>query len=502
MILPKFRSLLIAVALSAAFRSYAQTNAPIPPDGQLTTPYRVEIVASRLQAPWSVVFSPDGRVFFSERPGWVRVIQNGKVLDQPALLLNDVVSSVKMGLLGLALDPGFGTNHFLYLAYNYDLGKEKYRMRVVRYREQQNRLIAPRILIENIPAYRNHTGGRLRFGPEGCLYITTGDANQPPLAQQLDAFAGKILRLNPDGSIPSDNPFVGRTNALGAIWSYGHRNPQGLDFQPGTGVLFAAEHGPDHGDEVNLVSKGENYGWPIIHHRLAREGLHSPALEFTPAIGPAAASFYRGKAFPELTGKLLVGCLRGEGILSIGFDGTRPVSCERLLHFKYGRIREVVEGPEGFIYFTTSQFDPPEGTPRPEYDFILRLVPQSVPPTSAKLAAEWNGPHPRETTLEPGITNASQIVAAYCAPCHGPELRGGMQRGLLYGRWQFAKDDEAMRNVITRGLAEKGMSAFGAALTPAQVSALIAYIRANQTNAPEPAPLAAPKFPGQPSEFE
>lgn len=162
----------------------------------------------------------------------------------------------------------------------------------------------------------------------------------------------------------------------------------------------------------------------------------------------------------------------------------------------------MTEGPDGWIYFTTSQFDPPEGTPRPEYDFILRLVPQTVPSTGAKLAAEWNGPRPQETTLEPGTTNASQIVAAYCAPCHGPGLRGGMQRGLLYGHWQFAKDDEAMRNVITRGLAEKGMSAFGAALTPAQVSALIAYIRANQTNAPEPAPLAAPKFPGQPSAFE
>ncbi len=336
MIFSKAISILAITAALSAAGARGQTNSPIPPDGQLTTPYRVEIVASRLQAPWSVVFAPDGRIFFSERPGWVRVIQNGKVLEQPALLLNDVASSVKMGLLGLALDPGFGTNHFLYLAYNYDLGKEKYRMRVVRYREQQNHLLEPKTLIENIPAYRNHTGGRLRFGPEGCLHITTGDANDPPLAQRLDSFAGKILRLNADGSIPTDNPFVGRTNALGAIWSYGHRNPQGLDFQPGTGVLFNAEHGPDHGDELNLVSKGENYGWPIIHHRLAREGLHSPTLEFTPAIGPAAASFYRGKAFPELTGKLLVGCLRGEGILSIGFNGTNPISCERLLHFKYG----------------------------------------------------------------------------------------------------------------------------------------------------------------------
>jgi len=492
----------LAILLWPVVSAVSQTNAPIPPEGQLTTPYRVEVVASRLQAPWSVVFAPDGRIFFSERPGWVRVIENSQVLDRPALLLDDVVPSVKMGLLGLALAPGFATNHFLYLAYNYDLGSEKYRMRVVRYRELKNRLLEPKTLIENIPAYRNHTGGRLRFGPDGCLYITTGDANDPPLAQRLDALAGKILRLNPDGTIPSDNPFVGRTNALGVIWSYGHRNPQGLDFQPGTGELFAAEHGPDHGDELNLVRRGENYGWPLIHHRLTRDGLHSPTMEFTPAVAPAAVTFYRGTAFPELTGKLLVGCLRGEGILSIGLDGTNPISCERLLHFQYGRIREVVAGPDGFIYFTTSQFDPPEGTPRPEYDYILRLVPQSAPETGALLAAPWNGPHPLEATLAAGSTNAAEIVAAYCAPCHGPGLRGGLQRGLLYGNWQITKDDEGIRKLITGGLTDKGMPAFGPSLSPAQMTAVIQFIRANQTDEPEPVPLAAPRPTGQPSAFE
>jgi glucose/arabinose dehydrogenase len=216
---------------------------------------------------------------------------------------------------------------------------------VVRFREAGNRLIEPHTLIEGIPAYRNHTGCRLRFGPDGCLCITTGDANQPPLAQRLDSLAGKILRLKPDGSVPSDNPFAGRTDALGPIWSYGHRNLQGIDFQPGSGALFASEHGPDHGDEINLVLKGKNYGWPVIHHRQSREGLQSPILEFTPAVAPAGAIFYRGSVFPELKGRLLVGCLRGEGILRIGFEGSHPISCDRLLHFKYGRIREVTEGP-------------------------------------------------------------------------------------------------------------------------------------------------------------
>src|SRR5437899_489992 len=167
----------VAALALGSVRAKAQTNAPVPPDGDLLTPYRVEIVASRLQAPWSVVFTPDGRTFFSERPGWVRVIEQGQVLPEPALVLQDVAASVKMGALGLAVDPGFATNHFVYLAYNYDLGKENYRLRVVRYREAKSRLNEPRTLIEGIPAYRNHTGCRLRLGPDGWLYITTGDAN-------------------------------------------------------------------------------------------------------------------------------------------------------------------------------------------------------------------------------------------------------------------------------------------------------------------------------------
>jgi glucose/arabinose dehydrogenase len=496
----KVFSTVIATGLLASSVCLSQTNAPTPPDGLLTTPYRVEIVAGRLQAPWSVVFAPDGRMFFSERPGWVRVIENGKVLEQPALVLRDVAASVKMGLLGLALSPGFNTNHFVYLAYNYDPGRETYRMRVVRYREKQNRLIEPKTLIEDIPAYRNHTGGRLRFGPDGCLYIATGDANTPPLSQKPDSLAGKILRINPDGSIPADNPFVNHTNAHRAIWSYGHRNPQGLAFQPGTDALFAPEHGPDNGDEINRIIKGGNYGWPIIHHRQSRETMHSPVMEFTPSIGPAAATFYRGRMFPELTGKLLVGCLRGEGILSVGFSGVEPVSCERLLHFKHGRIRDVVEGPDGFVYFTTSQFDPPEGTPRPEYDFILRLVPKSVSETGAVLAAEWNGPRPQQATFDPATTNAGVLIAAYCAPCHGPDLRGGMQRGLLYGNWQIAKDDDGIRRVIKDGWTDKGMPAFGRTLSPDQTASLISFIRSNQSTEPEPVPRATP--PGNAAEFE
>jgi glucose/arabinose dehydrogenase len=165
----QIRCLTMAISLGgyvvlAVRLACAQTNAPVPPEGDLSTPYQVEIVASRLQAPWSVVFAPDKRIFFSERPGWIQVIERGLVLSEPALVLKDVVPSVKMGLLGLALDPEFYANHFLYLGY--DAGKEDYRLKVVRYRDTQNRLVEPYTLIDGIPAYRNHTGCRLRFGPE------------------------------------------------------------------------------------------------------------------------------------------------------------------------------------------------------------------------------------------------------------------------------------------------------------------------------------------------
>jgi glucose/arabinose dehydrogenase len=472
----------------------AQSNPPVPPPGDFGEGVRVEIVASRLQAPWSLVFVPDGRLFVTERPGQVRVVAQNKLFEKPALVLSDVTPNVKMGLLGMVAHPGFATNHLFYLAYNYTTNNSP-KLRVVRYRETQNTLIEPRILIENIPAFQNHTGCRLRFGPDGKLFMTTGDANDPPLAQRLDSLAGKILRLNDDGSTPVDNPFANTTNARPEIWSYGHRNPQGLDFQPGTGFLFAPEHGPDHGDEINHVVKGNNYGWPVIHHRLSKAGMGSPLLEFTPAVAPSGASFYRGNVFSALKGNLLVGCLRGEGILRVQLDGTNVVSCARMLHRKYGRIRDVVEGPDGFVYFTTSQFDPPEGTPRPDYDMVLRVVPKRIPETGAAIAAEWRDSEPTPATFDPNSTDANVLIPGYCAPCHGPGLRGGLQRTLLDGRRVFAKDDDGLRRVIHGGLAEKGMPGFGAALKPAQVDALIKFIKQHEatgattvTNAPAPGP--------------
>ncbi|HEY0406878.1 MAG TPA: PQQ-dependent sugar dehydrogenase, partial [Pyrinomonadaceae bacterium] len=212
------------------------------------------------------------------------------------------------------------------------------------------------------------------------LYITTGDATERALAQRLDSLAGKTLRLNDDGTVPADNPFVGTEGARPEIWTYGHRNSQGLDWQPGTNLMFQTEHGPSGfdgpcgGDEVNIVERGKNYGWPLISHRETQAGLESPLLEYTPACAPASGIFYKGAAFQKFRGNFFFGCLRGQALMRIVLDGRRVVSEERLLDAQYGRIRDVAEGPDGALYFSTSNRDG-RGSPATDDDRIMRLTP-------------------------------------------------------------------------------------------------------------------------------
>jgi glucose/arabinose dehydrogenase len=339
--------------------------------------YRVETIATHLEIPWAIAFSPDGRIFLTERPGRIRIIKDGKLLPEPMATITEVHSAGESGLMDLTLHPLFNQNHFLYIAYAYQGNGQS--VRVARYTERNGQLIEPKTLLENIPAALYHAGTRVRFGPDGKLYITTGDAGKPELSQKLDSLSGKTLRLNEDGSVPKDNPFVSQASARPEIWSYGHRNSQGIAWKPGSGLMFQTEHGPSGsngpggGDEVNIVERGENYGWPIIHHRESQTGMHSPLLEYTPAIAPASALFYRGFIFPKYRDNFFFGCLRGEMIIRVVLEGRRVISQERLLEKKYGRIRDVEEGPDGAIYFSTSNRDG-RGNPAAEDDRILRLV--------------------------------------------------------------------------------------------------------------------------------
>jgi glucose/arabinose dehydrogenase/cytochrome c5 len=478
---------LAPIALSPLLFLQINPEHEAPPEDKISTPYRVEVLAKNLHVPWAMTFLPDRRIIFTERTGAVRVMQNDVLLPEPALVI-DVAQGNKMGMLGLVADPHFGSNHFIYVAYDYPLPAEdpahpEFRMRVVRFREERNKLVAPKTIIENIPAWSNHTGGRMRFAVDGTLYLTTGDANTPPMAQRLDVLNGKILRLNSDGSIPADNPFVHQEGARPEIWSYGHRNPQGFDFQPGTGRILETEHGPLGGDEVNWIVPKHNYGWPVIDHRRTQEGMETAVLEFSPSIAPGSASFYRGKTFPELHDNFLVGCLRGEGILRVQFEDKQVSKVSWLFHHTFGRIREVTESPEGYLYISTSMQDPVEGIPRPgdEDDLMLRIVPASLPPSGHPLYA------PSAATLEaqrqvhaaPAAGSVESVIAQHCAACHGPELKVGMPLDVVNNHWIYPMDDAGLASIIHNGIKEKGMPP-ATGLSDADVASLIKYLRAKK----------------------
>jgi glucose/arabinose dehydrogenase len=375
---PTCLAIISTIALACSHPPPGRGAGEIESSAQTQSSFKVETVIPNLEIVWSIVWTPDGRMLFTERPGRVRVYENGRLRPQPLFVLPDVEPRGESGLMSIVLHPQFASNHLLYLSYAYNSNGQK--VRVARYRETPDGFVDRKVIIENIPAAQFHAGCRLRFGPDGKLYITTGDATDRQIAQQLSSLGGKTLRLNDDGTVPSDNPFVGHSDARPEIWTYGNRNSQGIDFQPGTNLLWETEHGPSGfdgpggGDEVNILERGKNYGWPVIHHRATHEGMESPILEYTPACAPGSGMFYRGSQFPQFKGNFFFGCLVGERIIRVVTSGRQVVSQENLLERKYGRIRDVAEGPDGYIYFSTSNRDG-RGSPASDDDRILRLVP-------------------------------------------------------------------------------------------------------------------------------
>lgn len=468
---------LALLLLSPALVAAAPLSIAVPPDAALTTPHRTEVLAEGLTVPWELRFLPDGRQIFTERIGRVRIVDKGKLLEEPALSL-PAAQGNKMGLLGLALAPDFATSGHLFLAWDRALEDRRFELRMERYRLAGDRLIEPKTIIEGIPANQNHTGCRLEFGPDGMLYMTTGDADQADGVQRLDRLQGKILRFNADGSVPADNPFVGREGARPEIWSYGHRNPQGLAFQPGTGRLYESEHGPLHGDEVNWIEKGANYGWPVISHRREAEGMRSPLIEISPAVGPGRLLFYQGTAFPELRGCLLLACLRGSAVfrITLGGDGL-PLHIERLWNRKWGRIRFITEAPDGSLWLGTSMQDPPEGQPGAGDDKLIRLV---ADPAGTVDAIEGRGAEP--VLLTPETVDPEKIVAAACASCHGAGLAGGEKRGLLSGDFKHLKDPAELERIIRDGVPPAGMPPASGLLSDRQIGIVADFIRTRRKN--------------------
>jgi glucose/arabinose dehydrogenase len=343
-----------------------------------SVPYKVEEVVTGLQIPWSIVFTSKDRMLVTERPGRVRIVENGKLQSNPLRTFPEVLTTGEEGLMSLALDPDYQKNQHLYASLAYGRGDDL-KVKVVRFTDNGNELVDDKIVIDNIPAAQYHAGCRIAFGPDGKLYITTGDATDKAIAQKLDSLGGKILRINSDGSFPNDNPFSGS-----AVWSYGHRNPQGIAWHPVTGELYETEHGPSvfdgpaGGDEVNHISKGGNFGWPLVSHEKKRDGTISPLLVFTPAEAPGSAMFYNSDVLPQFKNNFFFGSLKGEGLMRVVFDSAdsnKVASFEKLLEVKFGRIREVAQGPDGYIYFSTSNRDG-RGKPANTDDRIFRILPK------------------------------------------------------------------------------------------------------------------------------
>jgi len=334
--------------------------------------FRLRIVSEGLEHPWGLAFLPDGRMLVSERPGRLRLIDaSGRLDPEPVRGLPPVAAFGQGGLLDVALHPRYRDNGWIYLSY---VGEEPggYGTEVLRGRLQGRTLHDVQILFRMRPKSGGgqHFGARLVFDRQGFLFITLGDRGEMQRAQRLDDHAGSVIRLHDDGSVPADNPFVARPGALPEKFTLGNRNIQGAALHPDSGELWTHEHGPQGGDEINLIRAGSNYGWPVITYGrnygsgtpigegTARPGIEPPLHQWTPSIAPSGMAFYTGERFPHWRGNLFVGAPRDKILRPLQLDGARVVHQEPLLKNTIGRIRDVRAGPDGFIYVLT---DSPRG---------------------------------------------------------------------------------------------------------------------------------------------
>ena len=349
--------------------------------------YRLVTVADGLAQPWAIAFLPGGDALITERPGRLRILRQGKLLPQPVAGVPAVVHGSQGGLLEVAPHPNFAANRLIYLSYSKPGATEAdATTALVRGRLDGDRLTGVEQLFQAVARGRNHFSGKIAFDGKGYLFLTLGDRQVPPEgnleahpAQDLSNHHGKIVRLHDDGRVPADNPFAGRSGARPEIWTYGHRNMQGLAFHPATGDLWANEHGPQGGDELNLIQPGRNYGWPVIgfgvnyksglaiHSGTHREGMEQPAQTWVPSIGISGMMFYTGDQFPEWRGSLFVGGMARQRLARLTLNGS-IVAAEETLVPNMGRIRDVRQGPDGLIYLVT---DNREGKPTP----VLRMEP-------------------------------------------------------------------------------------------------------------------------------
>jgi aldose sugar dehydrogenase len=345
----------------------AVAHATEPVLGSAEHDFRVTIMTRGLEHPWGLAFLPDGRRLVTERPGRLRLVEADGTLDpRPVEGLPPIAAHGQGGLLDVALHPQFAENGWIYWSYA-ARGAGGTSTEVARGRLVEHRLENVEVLFRQEPKSGGgrHFGSRLVFDREGYLYVTLGDRGEMERSQDMDDLAGKIVRLHDDGRIPADNPFVNQADARPEIYSLGNRNVQGAVLHPVTGELWTHEHGPQGGDEVNVIRAGRNYGWPVITYGVQYvtgtkigEGTHKPGMEqplhvWTPSIAPSGMAFYQGDRFPRWRGDLFVGALRSQMVTRLRLDGEKVIEEEYLLEGKLGRIRDVRSGPNGYLYLLT-----------------------------------------------------------------------------------------------------------------------------------------------------
>ncbi len=336
--------------------------------------YTITVLAEWLVVPRAVAQTSSDRLLVTERPGRVRQIVDGVLWADPLLTVSEISNKDEEWLMSLVLDPDYETNKYIYLCYAYK-NWSTLSMKVIRYTDRGSELVEPVVIWDMLPAAQWHAWSALAFWPDRKLYITVGDATDANYAQSLDYYHGKILRVNSDGTVPTDNPF-----SWSAIWSYGHRNSQWIA-RTTDGEMYASEHGPSTfdgppwGDELNHIVAGGNYWRPVVSHEEISNGMVSPLGIYTPAIAPASLMIYWWDMFPERKGNLFMWLLRGEGILQIVLDAENPdqiASTTRFIDDSYGRIRFVGQWIDGSIYFTTSNEDG-RGKSRPWGDKVYQI---------------------------------------------------------------------------------------------------------------------------------
>ena len=334
-----------------------------------TGPIEAVMLADGLEHPWGLAFLPDGRMLVTERPGRLRIVTPDGALSEPIAGVPEVYENGQGGLLDVAIDPDFATNNLVYFSFS-EPGGEGGGTAVARARLAGDRLADLTVIFRQQPklASGHHFGSRLVFLKDGTLIVTLGDRNRREYIGDKKAQIGKLVRINRDGTIPNDNPFVGDPSYSPDIYSLGHRNVQGAALHPETGALWTAEHGARGGDEVNVPKPGKNYGWPVISfgreysggkigEGTEKAGLEQPAYYWDPSIAPSGMTFYTGDKFPAWRGNAFVGALKFQLLTRLTIEGERVVAEERLLEGLDQRIRDVVQGPDGYLYLLTDEED-------------------------------------------------------------------------------------------------------------------------------------------------